>query len=444
MMGISGMPRWLVRRCIFPVLMVGLWIFSSGAMASHVLELSLQGAIGPASADYVVRGIARGQHAELILIQLDTPGGLDKSMREIVQAILTSKRPIVVYVAPNGARAMSAGTYLLYASTVAAMAPGTHMGAASPVSLAAGMDKVEKKSNQKTVLETKASNDAIAYIRMLAQVRGRNVEFAEKAARDAATLTASEALEAGVINLVAKNRDDLLKQLDGLTVNQDSRPIKLEIPNVQVERLQPDWRMRLLWVITDPTIAYMLLLLGVYGIFFELVNPGFIAPGVIGGVSILVALYALQLLPVNYAGLALIFLGVMFVIAEVYVQGFGALGLGGTVAFVIGSILLIDTGHEAFQIALPSIFAMALVNVLFFGLLLSMVIRARRKPVLHGVEILIGAHGKTVGPVNPQGQAVINGEIWSVSSSHRIEDRRLIEVVGVNGLILVVREIQGE
>lgn len=413
-------------------------------MAAKVIELSVHGGIGPATADYLIRGIEKGRGADLILIKIDTPGGLDKSMRQIVQAILTSYTPVAIYVTPEGARAASAGTYLLYASTIAAMTPGTHLGAASPVNLAGGMNGEDKDGKEKDIMGKKVTNDAIAYIRSLAQLRGRDADFAEKAVLDAATMTAPEALKAGVINLIAKNSDDLLAKVNGLLVNQAGREIKLNTANAEIESIKPDWRMRFLLVITDPTIAYLLLLLGIYGIFFELMNPGFIAPGVIGAVSMLIALYALQLLPINYAGLALILLGLIFIVAEAFVPSFGALGLGGSVAFIIGSILLIDTEHESYQIAWSAIWAMAAANIIVFIALLGMAIQSRRKPVQHGTQLLIGSKGRSLAMINLEGQAVIRGEIWSVYAHEPIQADKPIIVVGVDGLKLEVREIEGE
>ncbi len=409
-----------------------------------MIELSVDGGIGPATADYLVRGIENAQKSDVILILINTPGGLDKSMRQIVQSILTSNAPVIAYVAPSGARAASAGTYILYASTLAAMAPGTHLGAASPVSIMGGMDDHDTDKNQKTTMDKKATNDAVATIRTLAQLRKRNVDFAEKAVLDAATMTAPEALKSGVINFIAQDRSDLLVQLNGMLVTQNGQQIKLDTTNAQVKIIGTDWRMRFLLAITDPTIAYLLLLLGIYGIFFELVNPGFIAPGVIGAVAMLVALYALQLLPINYAGLGLILIGIAFMAAEAFTPSFGILGLGGIVAFIVGSILLIDTEHESYQIAWSVIGMMAAVNALIFSMVLRMFIKSRKKPVQHGLSVLIGAQGRALGDIKLQGQAVIHGEIWSVYARQPISAGQPIKVVAAEGLRLEVAAIQGE
>ncbi|OCH99543.1 NfeD family protein [Legionella jamestowniensis] len=412
-------------------------------MANKIVEMEIKGAIGPATADFVNRGITKGQDASFILIIIDTPGGLDKSMRLIVQDILTSKVPVVTYVAPNGARAASAGTFIVYASTVAAMAPGTHLGAASPVTLSGdGFTGKEDKKEQSTAMDKKVTNDAIAYLRAIAQLRGRDSAFAEKAILNAATLTANEALQSGVINLIATNKADLFKQLDGMEVSQAGRKIKLLTKNAEVTKLTPDWRLRFLQVITDPTVAYLLLLLGIYGIFFELVNPGFVVPGVVGAVAILVALYALQLLPINYAGFSLIVLGILFIIAEAFAPSFGALGLGGTAAFVIGSILLIDTEQDSYQIAWSAIWAMAAVNLIVLLSLATMAIKSRRRKPQHGVNILLGAEGRALSNIDPHGQAVIRGEIWAVYAQQPIAANKPIKVVATHGLQLEVEEIE--
>ncbi|MDI9819897.1 MULTISPECIES: nodulation protein NfeD [unclassified Legionella] len=417
------------------------FILLPAASANKITEIKVNGAIGPATADFISRGIAKGQDSSLVLIILNTPGGLYQSTRLIVQDILASKVPIVTYVYPDGSRAASAGTFLVYASTIAAMAPSTHLGAASPVSITGAMDKEDKNNQAKSSMDKKVLNDAIAYIRTLAELRGRNAEFAEKAVTDAATLTANEALKAGVINLIAKDRDDLLSQLDGLTVTQYGQKIQLDTKNATVETLTPDWRMRFLQVITEPTVAYLLLLLGIYGIFFELVNPGFLLPGVVGAISILIALYALQLLPISYAGLSLIILGIAFIIAEAFAPSFGALGLGGTIAFVIGSILLIDTEYASYQIAWSAIWAMAAFNFLILFTLVTFILRSRKREPQHGVNVLIGAEGRSLSLIDPQGQAVIRGEIWNVHAQQPIVADKRIKVIAAKGLQLEVEEI---
>lgn len=428
-----------IMTFIFQLGLLAILFIYSSAYASKVIELNIKGPIGPATVDYVVRNIDKAQQADLILITLDTPGGLDEAMRSIIQKFLSSNIPIVTYVSPHGARAASAGTYLLYASTLAAMAPGTQLGAASPVNLdASGFGS--ETSNKQTTMEKKITNDAEATLRSLAQLRGRNPDFAQKAVKNAETLTATEALKAGVINYIATDEKDLLTQLNGVSVMQNNQNIKLNTSNPHIQRIEPDWRTRFLSIITDPTVAYLLLLLGIYGIFFELVNPGHLFPGVIGVISMCIALYAFQLLPINYAGFFLIVLGIGFIIAEAFIPAYGSLGGGGTIAFIIGSIMLLDTNNALYHIAWSAIAAMVLVNILLFVLLLGMAIKARRQRVKHGVAVLIGAKGRTLGDINLEGQAMIHGEIWSVRSKKFIAVNKSITVIATSGLVLEIEE----
>ena len=425
----------LINHLLILILLF-LWV-SSPIYAAKIVELSIKGPIGPATADYLDRGITKAQNADLIVVLLDTPGGLDEATRIIIQKFLTSKVPIVTYVSPNGARAASAGTYLLYASTLAAIAPGTQLGAASPVNIGSGFEGVSKKQ---TTMDKKIRNDAVATIRSLAQLRGRDPIFAQQAVTDAVSITAPEALKAGVINYITTNEADLLTQLNKVAVMQNNQKISINTSDASIEVVEPDWRTRFLSTITNPTVAYLLILLGIYGIFFELMNPGVALPGVVGAVAMIIALYALQLLPVNYAGLALIILGVVFIIAEGFMPSFGALGLGGTVAFILGSILLINTTNEAYQIAWSAIWAMAAVNILIFVFILGMVIRSRRQSIKNGLIVLVGAKGRTLGDINLRGQAVIRGEIWSVHAKTPIATDKNIKVISTSGLLLEVEE----
>lgn len=415
-------------------------IYSSSLHAAKIVELSIKGAIGPATADYVVRAISQSQHADLIIVVLDTPGGLDQATRTIIQKFLSSSVPIVTYVSPIGARAASAGTYILYASTLAAMAPGTQLGAASPVNLEMEFNGEGKPGKHASTMDKKVMNDAVATIRSLAQLRGRDPIFAQKAVLNASTLTASEALKEKVINFIAVDKKDLLAQLNGVVVTQNNQNITLNTTNPEITVINPDWRTYFLSVITDPTVAYLLLLLGVYGIFFELVNPGYVLPGVVGVIAMLTALYALQLLPVNYAGFALIILGIGFIIAEAFLPTFGSLGVGGTIAFILGSIMLINTQSPAYHVARSVIWAMASVNIVLFIVMLGMVLRARQQKVHHGMEVLVGATGRALGDINLDGQAVIRGEIWSVRSQHFIAANKPVKVVGSVGLVLDIEE----
>ena len=408
---------------------------ASEVNAAKIVQLRISGPIGPATADYMERNIAAAQNADLILVLLDTPGGLDEATRVIIQKFLNSKVPIVTYVSPNGARAASAGTYLLYASTLAAMAPGTHLGAASPVSIGEGLNSNNEKSS---VMEKKIHNDALATIRSLAQLRGRDPTFAQQAVSNAISITAPEALKAGAINYIATDIPDLLSQLNNVPVVQNNQKIVLNTTNASIEVVNPNWRTQFLAVITNPTVAYVLILLGIYGILFELMSPGFVLPGVIGAVSILVALYALQLLPINYAGLGLIILGIIFIVSEGFAPSYGSLGVGGTIAFILGSIMLMNTDNTAYRIAWSAIWAMAAVNVGIFIFLLGMVIKSKQQTVKHGLVVLIGAQGRTLSEVNPQGQAVIRGEIWSVCAKKPIAANQKIKVTRIQGLLLEV------
>src|SRR5205085_8861688 len=325
------------------IVVLALVCWTSSVVAAPVAVVPLDGAIGPAAADFVRRSIERAatDGTELVVLRIDTPGGLDTSMREIIKAILASPVPVASFVAPSGARAASAGTFILYASHIAAMAPGTNLGAASPVSVMGGGGDKDGKKGEDTMMK-KAMNDAVAYIRGFAQLRGRNADWAEKAVRDAVSLPAEEALKQKVIDVIAPDVPALLAALEGKTIEAAGAKRSLHLRGASFEERAPDWRTRFLGVITNPSVAYLLILVGAYALLFEFMNPGLILPGVVGAIAILVALYALHLLPVNYAGLALIALGIGFMAAEAFVPAFGSLGIGGLIAFVLGSIMLIE------------------------------------------------------------------------------------------------------
>ncbi len=403
--------------------------------------LMVRGAIGPAVADYIHRGIETAKNAGsvVIIIQLDTPGGLDTSMRNIISNILASPIPIITYVAPSGARAASAGTYILYASHIAAMAPGTNVGAATPVNIGDlnGQGKQPTSAPQETTEERKVENDALAYLRSLAQLRGRNIPWAEKAIQQSASLTATEALKMGVIDVIAPDSQTLLKQVDGKTVLLRGQKAVLHTSGARVVTETADWRVQFLAVITDPNVAYILLLVGIYGLFFEFLNPGFVLPGVAGVISLLLALYAFQLLPINYAGLALILFGIGFLISEIFFTS-GVLAIGGVVAFVFGSVLLLGPDAVGFRIAWSLIAGITAVTVVFFLVIVNMAMRARRRPIVSGREELIGSVGEIESIQEGLVLMRLGGELWQVRSKVPLLLKQKVIVTAREGLVLSV------
>jgi membrane-bound serine protease (ClpP class) len=454
---------------------LGLWLAADGQPESSgrlVTLLQVQDAIGPATSDFIRKGIAHAaeQKAILVVLEMDTPGGLDTAMREIIQAILASPVPVVTYVSPQGARAASAGTYILYASHVAAMAPATNLGAATPVAIGGApppapapeeepeatsdesADDVDSESPEPasaapepaTASERKAINDAVAYIRSLAERRGRNSDWAERAVRSAESLSAEAALANGVIDLIATDVADLLSQLDGRELVVDNETRTLATTGAAIERFEPDWRTRFLAVISNPTVAYMLMLLGIYGLIFEGYNPGAIVPGVVGAIALLLALFAFQILPVNYAGLALILLGVILMIAEFMVPSFGALGLGGIVAFVFGSLILIDTDVPGFAVATPLILSIATAAAaLLFGTI-WLAMRARKAPVVSGAEQLTRLTATALEDFAHEGDVWVHSERWRARSSTPIKKGQMLRITRVDGLTLEVTPLAND
>lgn len=435
------------------------------ASDAHAVRLVIDGPIGPATSDYFSRSLEKAieQGAGLIILQMDTPGGLDLSMRDIIREILASPIPVAGYVAPNGARAASAGTYIMYASHIAAMAPATNLGAATPVQLGGGGpappgqepkrpgpeegagDEPERNGDAEPqapagdAMTRKVVNDAVAYIRGLANLRGRNAEWAEQAVRQAASLEAGAALEKNVIDLIAADVDELLAKIDGMTVQVRGTEQTLATAGIPVTTMEPDWRSELLAVITNPNIAYILMLVGIYGLIFEFANPGTIVPGVIGGICLLLALFALQVLPINYAGLGLILLGIALMTGEAFVPSFGILGIGGVVAFVIGSIMLIDTDVPGFGISVALIGAVALFSAALFATVMGLILRARHRPVVSGQEEMIGAPAVALEDFDREGQVRAHGERWIAITDAPVKRGQRLRIVSMEGLRLRVQ-----
>jgi membrane-bound serine protease (ClpP class) len=445
------------------------WLYGqapTNPSTSSIWLLSVQDAIGPATSNYIVSGIedAESANAPLVIIELDTPGGLDSSMRDIIQAILGADVPVVTYVSPPGARAASAGTYILYASHIAAMADATNTGAATPVAIGGSSpigetptpeanedtatqedgdagentDTTESAPVPGSASERKAVNDAVAYIRSLAEQRGRNAEWAERAVRSGVSISATDALQNNVIDIVAADLPDLLRQLDGWQLTLNGRSHTIATQGLTIERVEPGWRTRLLAVISNPTVAYMLMLIGIYGLLFEGYNPGAIVPGVVGSISLLLALFAFQVLPVDYAGLALIILGVILMVAEFLVPSFGALGIGGIAAFVFGSVILIDTDVPGFGVSRALIGSIAAIAASLLLGLIWLAMKARARPVVSGAEQLAHSLGEALEDFQGEGAVWAHGERWRAVSSEPIRKGQRVRILRIEGLVLHV------
>lgn len=421
------------------------------AAGAFVARIDLQGPIGPAAAEYVDDGLQRASRdgASAVIVQLDTPGGLSDSMRQIIASLLAARQPVLGYVAPPGARAASAGTYILYACPIAAMAPATHLGAATPVSL--GGDNPLPIANPPAssatagkpaadAEATKVLNDAIASIRSLAQLNGRNAEWAEQAVRGAATLTADEALQKHVIDLIAPDGHALLAAVDGRHLRVAGQELTLHLAGLPIRDYPPNWRTRFLGIVTHPTLAYLLLLAGVWGLVLEALHPGVLLPGVAGAICLLVGLYALQLLPVNYVGLALMVLGMGLMLTEALMPSVGAIGIGGVVAFVIGSIMLFKAGVPGYAVNLGVIGGIGASGMLLLALLLRLVTRSRRARPFNGDNQLLLSTGELIQPVGAGGEgwARIGGEQWRVHCDRALPAGARVRVVGREGLLLRV------
>ncbi len=448
--------NWNIRFVVLLLLAVVTTVHSeqknspSVIKPSIVVQLEINDVIGPATADYIERNLQKAidNRAKAVLITMDTPGGLDVSMRQVIKQIIASPIPVISYVAPSGARAASAGTYILYASHIAAMAPATNLGAATPVQIGGfsgfGDDKdsinKEKEKNKPLTdpMSHKIVNDAAAYIRGLARMHGRNEHWAELAVREAASLSAEEALQLNVIDIVATDVTDLIQQLQGRKVIISGKELNLKIEQVEIKKIKPDWRSQFLAVITNPSIAYVLLMIGIYGLVLEFSNPGSIVPGTVGGICLLLALYALQLLPVNYAGMGLILLGIALMTAESFVPSFGILGLGGVVAFVIGSVILMDTDMPGFGIDLGLIAGFALSSALFFIIAIGLLLKSRHSPIVSGKEEMLGSVGTVLDDFSGTGRVRIHSENWQASCDRSLYKNEKVKVTAIDGLVLRV------
>ena len=414
--------------------------FAGVAQGQLVLTARVDGSINPAVSEYLHSTIreAEARNAACLVVYLDTPGGLLKSTRVIVSDFLTANVPVVVYVAPSGARAASAGVFITLASHIAAMAPGTNIGAAHPVTMQGEMD---------SVMSEKATNDAAAFVRTIAEKRQRNVAWAEDAVRKSISITETEALDNNVVDIIAKNLPDLLNQIDGSQVELPDRTVTLSTRDARIENIEMGWSEKVLDILSDPNIAYILLMLGVYGLLFELYNPGAILPGVVGVISLILGFYSLHTLPVNYAGLALILFGIVLFIAEIKVTSYGLLTVGGIVSLTLGSMMLIrsESALEFLQISWTVILAVVVISVLFFGFLIGFGLRAQRRKPTTGSEGMVGEEGEAITALDPSGRVQLHGEIWNAeTTSGRIKAGSSVRVVAVRNLTLIVQGLQEE
>lgn len=454
--------RWLVSVFVAATALLStVWSVAAQKADPTVVAIDIKGAIGVATSEYIALAIAKAETngARLIVVKLDTPGGLVSSTREIIKAILASRVPVAVYVSPSGAHAASAGTYIAYAAHIVAMAPGTNIGAATPIQMSMpglpGSPEPKRQPNDKpsadqpagAAIERKILNDAVAFLRSLAQLRGRNAEWAERAVRDAATLTAADALKERVVDIVARDVADLLVQIDGRTVSTASGDQRIDTKDASIVSVDPTLRIKFLNAIADPNLAFILLLIGVYGILFEMYSPGFVGPGAVGGISLLLALAALTVLPVSYAGLGLLLFGIALMTAEAFTPGIGILGIGGAISFVAGSLFLFDpTGADfRIQVAWPLIAAAALTSGLLSISALGMAVKARQRKVATGSEAMIGSTGVVIDWEGGSGRIRIHGEIWAAIAATALKPGAPVRVTRRDGLTLFVEPAsQGE
>ena len=426
-----------MKQLIYIFIFLLLPLLSQGGTVTH---LRIEGAIGPASSSYLSKGFtyALENNSSAILISLDTPGGLSTSMREIIQEVLNSPIPVIIYVSPKGARAASAGTYLMYASHLAVMAPGTNIGAATPVNM---MQPPQAKDLNLSFssMEKKVINDSVAYITSLAQLRDRNISWAIEAVREGKSLSAEDALKYGVINMMADNEDELFAKIEGHTLKVSDKTISLSTAHAKHLYYEPDWKDRFLSIITNPSMAYILLMLGIYGVFFELMNPGSIYPGLIGLISGTMALYALNLLPFSYAGLFLIILGIILIIAEFFVSGFGIFGIAGTISFALGSLLLFDAQTLGEDISFPLIISFTLSSLAFFLLLIRFVLSSRGAKIVSGKEEMLGMPAEVIEKQGELYRVHCHGEIWTAHSDTQLQPKDIAYVDSISGITLNLR-----
>ncbi len=400
----------------------------------------VEGIVEPAMGEFIVKSIddATKANAELIVFQLDTPGGLDLSMRVIIKSILSSDVPVVVYVAPPGARAASAGVFITYASHVAAMAPGTNMGSAHPVAMGGG--EIDE------TMMAKVENDAAAYIKSIAEKKGRNAEWAEKAVRESVNITAEEALKLNVIEILAENRDELFKEINGRTVDTITGKVTIKIDNAEVVEIEPGIRLSILKTIANPNVAYILMMIGMMGIYFELSNPGMIFPGVVGAICLILAFYSFQTLPVNYAGLALIILGLILFIAEVKIVSFGLLTIAGIICLTLGSVMLFDSPMPFIRISFWVVLPTVLMTSTAMAMMMYLAVQVHKKNPVSGLEALMGDEGRVEDEIHPPehgyvGHVFIEGEYWKAVSDVKIVKGEQVKVVGIDGLLLKVKKV---
>lgn len=420
-------------KILFLILFFSLLLWKNEGVAGEIFQISIQGVINPPTAGFIKETIesVEAKKAEALIILLDTPGGLDSSMRDIVKSIMESDVPVIVYVAPSGARAASAGSIILLAAHVAAMAPGTNAGAAHPVTI--GREKVEKEMMKKVV------RDAEAYAKSIAAKRKRNVEWAARAVRESASATAEEALRNNVIDVVANDVDELLSKIDGKVVDTKSGKKTLHTKKKKVTEIKMPFKFRFLSYISDPNVAYILMMIGLYGILFEIYNPGSIFPGVIGGICLILALYSFQALPISYAGLFLIILGIIFFILELKIVSHGLLAIAGVISIILGSIMLVDLPSSILSISWKSILAVAIISAVFFLVVLSYAVKAQFAKVRTGKEGLIGEAGIAKTDIFLEGKVLVQGELWSAKSEEPIKAGEKVEVEKVEGLVLKVK-----